>query len=828
MQNETPLLNGVPRIDPGAHLAEQTVKREWIEGSGIKEHLYLLNCYVSSSPEFLTEKTGWGIKAPPAQLIKSKARVNRFGADISRGYWYSYRYDWQRGGLDNEHGQFKTLAKTQDKDGKRVKYLSIAGSDSAAYTQRVSIADVEKAIARAGVALPDGTPELTEENCTQIYWHWALSHPRVPVVVTEGVKKACCLIGEGIPCIALPGVNNIWQSANKSAVKSLLKDLQLLRTEGKPVYLAFDSDILDKAPVRAALKVLGDELLKPLTDKLTGPDLRVLLWSPDQGKGIDDFYVAQGAEKVHALLDNAIAFGVWLEDATDLDWFPKTLYQVIEKKHKRYFAVIGEGDKARFFLWDSDSGVYQPCARASAIVSKILDSVQSPKGAEEKGEFTGAGKPTVINEMLTCIKQRRVVDPGQLDPAGCWCTPAGVLTLKIEKDFSGKYSVDTELAPHSPYKGNAGDRIFTQRTLWNYQPGVEQAKIVQLAEFFAFIPEDYQECFFDYLSCSLDMGAARSRLNRTDIPTLLLTGQGSNGKDTLRILLELVYALRVSNIGLPAIKHHDKDANKFGLNGMDERTAVNFSSENPSVDISRMETFKRLATADPVVVADKGKDQRSIIINALQIHATNRQLHLSNPQVSILSRLQAMTLPFSFLSKKLIDSRPEDQRANLKVARPEFQDRKWLNENIVPAFFNLLLARFEVVLNRGEIDWSPVAHEIQNMIAGSDHVRAFLSSPHVKITEDSGDFVSSAELYGLYTRYVVDSQRAVLVGEMSGKPSVEEAVKTCAEAKYDPLCSNSTALGTRVKSLLKREPTRRRFAGKQVRGFDGLVAGSIS
>lgn len=110
-----------------------------------------------------------------------------------------------------------------------------------------------------------------------------LSDPTMPVWITEGVPKANALVSRGACAVALLGVWN-WKG-------TALADFEYLRLKGRTVYVAFDSDVMLKPPVRKALIALGG-LLKFNNAEVGyayvphGPEGRK--------QGVDDFLAAGG------------------------------------------------------------------------------------------------------------------------------------------------------------------------------------------------------------------------------------------------------------------------------------------------------------------------------------------------------------------------------------------------------------------------------------------------------------------------------------------------------------------------------------------------------
>jgi hypothetical protein len=101
------------------------------------------------------------------------------------------------------------------------------------------------------------------------------------------VKKADAAACARLACVALPGVWS-WRGGNERGGKTAVPDWHDIALNGRPVVLAFDSDVMVKAPVRNALT----ELAGYLGSK--GATVRYL-HVPDGGDGktgLDDYLAA--------------------------------------------------------------------------------------------------------------------------------------------------------------------------------------------------------------------------------------------------------------------------------------------------------------------------------------------------------------------------------------------------------------------------------------------------------------------------------------------------------------------------------------------------------
>ncbi|MGC9505612.1 VapE domain-containing protein [Baaleninema sp.] len=137
------------------------------------------------------------------------------------------------------------------------------------------------------------------------YWKRVLENPSIPVIITEGAKKAGCGLSNGVATISLPGVNCGLKEGQ------LKPQLEAFCQAGRSIYLAFDSDIIQKWQVRHALKRLGERLNAQKT-----LSVYVMQWSQEDGKGLDDYLCQFTAEQrpkhLQRLMQTAIPFTKWV------------------------------------------------------------------------------------------------------------------------------------------------------------------------------------------------------------------------------------------------------------------------------------------------------------------------------------------------------------------------------------------------------------------------------------------------------------------------------------------------------------------------------------
>jgi putative DNA primase/helicase len=254
---------------------------EWVSESGIHQEIAQLNLNSIDNPIEIAQLLNW----------------QKY---LGTGGWYVFSCD-PLTGLREKFGQFKPDEPLQfpDKD-KPQKYFSFPkdGESSALYLV-LALINWVKISERVGVPIADSDIDQSRDDLG--FWRWVLNHPEIPIVITEGGKKAACLLSHGWVAIALTGV---WNGQKK---KKLHPSLVPLIVPGRPVDLVFDADVVVKQSVMDALRVLGH-----LIHRAKGI-VRIVTWDLQLGKGCDDLIVAQGVEAFELVMRDATPYSEWLK-----------------------------------------------------------------------------------------------------------------------------------------------------------------------------------------------------------------------------------------------------------------------------------------------------------------------------------------------------------------------------------------------------------------------------------------------------------------------------------------------------------------------------------
>ncbi|MBD3843894.1 MAG: DUF3854 domain-containing protein, partial [Campylobacterales bacterium] len=235
-------------------------------------------------------------------------RYNHYG----NGFWYVLTYDPIE---DRKYiAQYKPLTPRDEfvkneitgqweKTGKKVKYETIKGETTPIILPYLPLKVIHQLAKKYKI-------DILPEDTDSAKWAWVKDNPQIPITITEGVKKACSLISHGFIAIASMSITTHSEKATEETsswfteIKPAL--LWALGNTQRTVYIAFDrEDVTREKSIKAVkqqTKTLGYKLAKK------GHFVKVLTWSPNDGKGIDDFIVKKGKKALRELFNKAITY----------------------------------------------------------------------------------------------------------------------------------------------------------------------------------------------------------------------------------------------------------------------------------------------------------------------------------------------------------------------------------------------------------------------------------------------------------------------------------------------------------------------------------------
>ena len=258
-------------------------------------------------------------------FISEKLRRTNSGTvsvSILKRYRHAEAGGWWVSGVDvlnNYHddlwGQFKPLQPRLSADkGKIIKYEGPPKYPTGIIALKVSQQLCQKIAKQNNIEYGDYLcpPPKRDRTWLISFWAWVINNPKIPVIITEGAKKAAALISAGYVAIALPGVFNGYRQprdefGRKTGLAKLIPQLQVFATLGRTINFAFDKDTKARsiANVNTAIAKTGKLFIK------AGVDVRVICWQ-ESAKGVDDLIVQHGAEAFHQAYSKALTLETWL------------------------------------------------------------------------------------------------------------------------------------------------------------------------------------------------------------------------------------------------------------------------------------------------------------------------------------------------------------------------------------------------------------------------------------------------------------------------------------------------------------------------------------
>ncbi len=234
---------------------------------------------------------------------------------VETGGWWVSGVDLLNNYSDDLWGQFKPLQPRLSADkGKIIKYEAPPKHPTGVIALKVSQL-LWQAVARNNKIKRYLSPlalRIGDRSSPVSFWEWVVTNPSIPLIITEGAKKAAALLSLGYAAIALPGIFNGYRQpkdefGRQTGLAKLIPQLEVFATPGRTIYFAFDQDSQAStiANVNKAIAKTGQLFAKAEVN------VKVIRWS-EPAKGVDDLIVNHGAEAFHQAYNKALSLETWL------------------------------------------------------------------------------------------------------------------------------------------------------------------------------------------------------------------------------------------------------------------------------------------------------------------------------------------------------------------------------------------------------------------------------------------------------------------------------------------------------------------------------------
>ncbi len=299
----------------------QTHRDEWVVNSEVHPEIVKLNVQtINKVEEYTTESLLFDLLHPNPKRTNSgrldASGLRQFDNCLETSGWWVSGIDpftWD----DMEWGRFKPDPDTplaqpyfNNKTGqweKAGKYRSPARVISRLVLLKVPDSIWYRVSVRYNIPISEA-----EKQHPGGFWHWVLQHPQIPIILTEGEKKAGCLLTLGYVAIPLPGIWMARRSADNVTKinEHLIPDLAIFAQAKRPITIIFDNDPKLQTKVNVYKATIATA---KLLDQ-AGCKVQVgMLPSATDGKNaIDDFVVA--GRDIGQIINNAVDWEIYKDN----------------------------------------------------------------------------------------------------------------------------------------------------------------------------------------------------------------------------------------------------------------------------------------------------------------------------------------------------------------------------------------------------------------------------------------------------------------------------------------------------------------------------------
>jgi hypothetical protein len=247
--------------------------------SKVSDRLTRINVSHTEGEEAIDILTEYAI----AKAQKVESYLTERGKKIRKGYEFARTGGWvaygtnPEGTASGEVAYFKGFTPRKNFEWKTIKYETPSDAEALPIQPWVDDESAQAIYQSFGVTPSKG------ETFWQVVWRCNL-----PIVITEGLKKALAIIAHGMPAIAVRGIG-CW---HRKGTRELHQAISHFATPRRTFYIVFDQDekLVTQRDVRNQTLKLGSEL------EAIGCKVFVPVWETALGKGIDDVLYAKQDE----------------------------------------------------------------------------------------------------------------------------------------------------------------------------------------------------------------------------------------------------------------------------------------------------------------------------------------------------------------------------------------------------------------------------------------------------------------------------------------------------------------------------------------------------
>lgn len=432
-----------------------------------------------------------------------------------------------------------------------------------------------------------------------------------------------------------------------------------------------------------------------------------------------------------------------LYDKTSTDYLELAVEHVFQYPRERWICVDGV-----LHQWDGTHYKPRPddelAPKLAAFLSMLY--VVDAKTGDESYPWR---RPRYVDEALQWM--RRLLAPVDVNPANAVNCRNGVVSWS----WSGK-QLDVTFAPHDP------DVPFTYVTGYDYDREAPTHHLVRLLDA---VDDSDRSTLQRILGSGLDL--AKYRATRGRPRAVLMIGEGSNGKDTIRTALRDTLGSRnFTSCSLADFRQYDQ-GRKFPIAPL-RGASVNWSSENSQfVSIDNLQSLKAAISGEELSYELKGMQESEFIPSALFVFNLNKDPSLTGEQAAIETRFHVFRFRKTFMA---VPTEPNHIQADPRLK----DDPSFIQEQICPAFLNWLLEGMRQAVADG-IDYSTGNQAMQDLRRASCHLWEFCDA--IGLTYEDGASVKVKDVWNELVKWYREEGYTDRFGKWLIDPPNDRTVK---------------------------------------------------
>lgn len=682
---------------------------------------------------FILDRLNWTVKRLHNERINDHTlkKVTKLG-----GGWHITPFYGLADRAQINYFRFKPDNPTVRWSGGKVKndkYLGAVGESPRAYCPNVPESAWAVIAARYGV-----------EKTGIDFWEWVLDHPEIPVIITEGEKKAFSGLSAGYAVISLSGIDCGYKSSSENdngsgSQLSLIPDLQALAESGRTILIAFDRDSNPQTVKR--VQRARNSLAHLLCE--FGCETRSIKWD-GQYKGLDDFIFGAGREALDKAIENAQDMTVKIEaEGEKKESVPQAL-EMSKKVFKDLFedSIRFDASVKQFWRYDGN-GMWANCSDeyVFGIVQEYLE------------EAIDTFSPSYVRNVIE-FARKDFLHEG-------WTEMSSLAYLPFENGVLEMTS--KQLLPHSPDYG------FTWQLPRSYS-AIEASwgNIDGFLDSLCVGNKQLKELAIAFCAAVL---TGRSDLHKF----LYLFGSGRNGKGVFSSLLSML----IGRENTHTTTMNDLNTNRFEPANLRGKRLVLMSDEDKYT--GGIGILKSASGGDPLRHEDKGKKAGTFHFRGMIVISANSPTFVGSGGYALFAR----KIDFPCLAR-IAENDRRDLTPELELDLTAFTtyllslDSEWVTATIRGA------GSVEAVK---QLNWQMTIRE--------DSIAAFYDE---KLIIDPKESIGCGALYSLYKSYCDDSGLKAK-GINNFTPSL---VELCNDSLGHSIAHKHTNAGKVIKGLRLR------------------------